>query len=99
MKNDLTTSYTITGERMNSLILKGLSLAETVRASNLKVPLHSHRLAGFCLTIQGGYIESYGQTALECKPSSVKFRPAGEAHSDFCGNMPVKGFLIKNSTF
>jgi hypothetical protein len=65
MKNNHTASYTDAGEQMSSRILNGLSLAETVGASNLKLPLHSHRLAGFCLVLQGGYVESYGKTVLE----------------------------------
>jgi AraC family transcriptional regulator len=95
MKNDLITSYTSAGEHMSSRILKGLSTAETVGAANLKLPLHSHRLAGFCLILQGGYTESYGKTAIECKPSSVKFHPAGEAHADFYGNKTVRNFIIE----
>ncbi len=83
MKDNLITKYTDAGEFMSSRILKGVSLAETVGASNLKLPLHTHRLAGFCLILQGGYNESYGKTVLECKPGSVKFHPAGEPHSDF----------------
>jgi AraC family transcriptional regulator len=95
MKDNLITNYTNAGERMKSRILKGLSLAETVGASNLKLPLHSHRLAGFCLILQGRYNESYGKTVLECKPWSVKFHPAGEAHSDFYGNKTVRNFIIE----
>ncbi len=95
MKNELTDIYTNLGERMSSRILKGLSLAETLGASNLKLPIHSHRLAGFCLILQGGYIESYGKTILECKPSFVKFHPAGEAHSDFYGSKPVHNFIVE----
>ncbi len=95
MKDKLITKCTDAGEYMSSRFLKGLSLAETVGASNLKLPKHSHRLAGFSLILQGGYIESYGKTELECKPSSVKFHPAGEAHSDFYGNKTVRNFIIE----
>lgn len=95
MNNNLTSSFTDAGERMSSRMLKGLSLAETIGASNLKLPLHSHRLAGFCLILQGGYIERYGKTALECKPWIVKFHPAGEAHSDFYGDKTVRNFIVE----
>ncbi len=95
MKNDTTTYYTNFGEFMSRRILKGLSLGEVIGASNLKLPKHSHRHAGFCLILQGGYTESYGKTALECNPSSVKFHPAGEAHSDFYGNKPVRNFIVE----
>ena len=95
MKDNLITGYTDAGELMSSRFLKSLYLAETVGAADLKLPKHLHRLAGFSLILEGGYVESYGKTALECKPSSVKFHPAGESHSDFYGNRTVRNFIIE----
>lgn len=83
------------GEFINSRVVKGLPLAEAVYASNLELPKHSHRHGGFCLILQGGYTESYGKTLLECAPSSVKFQPAGEEHSDVYGNETVRCFIIE----
>ncbi len=83
------------GEFINKRFVKGLSLMEVLYSPNLELPYHSHRLAGFCLVLQGGYNESYGKTVLECNPSSVKFHPAGEAHSDFYGNKTVRNFIVE----
>lgn len=83
------------GEFINSRVVKGLPLAEAVYASNLELKKHSHRHSGFCLILQGGYTESYGKTLLECKPSYVKFQPAGEEHSDIYGNQKVRVFFIE----
>lgn len=83
------------GKFINSRLVKGLTLAEAMYAPNLKLPGHSHRHAGFCLILQGSYNESYGRTLLECKPSYVKFQPAGEIHSDLYGNENVHSFIIE----
>lgn len=83
------------GEFINSRVVKGLPLAEAVYASGMELPKHSHRHGGFCLILQGGYTESYGRTSLECGPSSVKFQPAGEEHSDVYGSEAVRCFIIE----
>lgn len=92
-KNSNPSSYH--GEFINKRFVKGLSLMEVSYSPNLELPYHSHRLAGFCLVLQGRYNESYGKTVLECNPSSVKFHPAGEAHSDFYGNKTVHNFIVE----
>lgn len=83
------------GEFINSRVVKGLLLAEAIYASKLELPKHSHRHGGFCLILQGGYTESYGRTLLECEPSSVKFQPAGEEHSDVYGSEMVRCFIVE----
>ncbi len=80
---------------INSRVVKDLPLAEAIYAPNLELPKHSHRHSGFCLILHGRYIESYGQTVLELKPSSVKFQPAGEVHSDIYGNEQVYCFIVE----
>ena len=82
-------------EFINSRVVKDLSLAEAIYAPQLALPKHSHRHAGFCLILQGEYTESYGRTLLECKPSSVKFQPAGEVHSDLYGREKVYSFIVE----
>jgi AraC family transcriptional regulator len=82
-------------EFINKRFVKGLSLMEVSYSPNLELPYHSHRLAGFCLVLQGGYTELYGKTALECEPSSIKFHPADEPHSDLYGNKGVHSFIIE----
>jgi AraC family transcriptional regulator len=83
------------GELIKSRVVRDLPLAEAVYSPNLELPRHSHRHAGFCLVLKGAYTESYGKTLLECKPSYVKFQPAGEAHSDHYGNTRVHSFIIE----
>ncbi len=86
------------GEFINSRIVNGLRLADAVYASKLELPRHSHRHGGFCLVLPGGYTESYGKTSLECRPSSVKFQPAGEEHTDVYGGEAVRCFILELDT-
>jgi AraC family transcriptional regulator len=95
MKDNLITKHPDADEYKSTRFLKGLSLTEIVRASNSKLPKHSHRNSGFCLILQGSYVESSGRTMLECKPSTVKFHPTGEAHSNFYGNKTVRNFIVE----
>lgn len=83
------------GRFLSSRLVKGLALAEAVYTPGLELPKHSHRHGGFCLILQGGYTESYGRTLLECGPSSVKFQPAGEEHSDVYGSEGVRCFIVE----
>lgn len=82
------------GVVLNSRLIKGLRLAEAAYAPKMELPKHSHRYGGLCLILQGSYTESYGRTLLECKPSHVKFHPAGEEHSDVYGNEGVRIFFV-----
>lgn len=86
------------GRFIKSRVVKDLPLAEAVYAPNLELPKHSHLHAGFCLILSGGYTESYGGTLLECRPSYVKFQPAGEVHSDVYGNERVHCFIVELKT-
>lgn len=83
------------GRFISSRVVKDLPLAEAVYAPNLELPRHSHLHAGFCLILRGSYTESYGRTSLECRPSSVKFQPAGETHTDAYGNERVHCFIVE----
>ena len=83
------------GRFISSRVVKDLPLAEAVYAPNLELPKHSHLNAGFCLVLRGRYTECYGETLLECKPSHVKFQPAGEEHSDVYGTERVHSFIVE----
>ncbi len=83
------------GEVLDSRIVAGVSLTETVYAGKLIVPKHLHRHACFCLVLQGVYTEQYRKTVLECKPSHLVFRPAEETHSDNFGNSKTHCFIIE----
>ena len=83
------------GEFIRRRVVNDLPLAEALYAPRLVLPKHSHRHASFCLILQGEYTESYGRVALECKPSSVKFQPAGEDHSDRYGQNRMHCFIVE----
>jgi AraC family transcriptional regulator len=83
------------GEFIKSRVVNGLPLMEATYAPNLELPKHSHRHAGFCLILEGGYTESYAGALLECKAPYVKFQPAGELHSDLYGTHRVHSFIVE----
>lgn len=58
------------------------TLAEVRYAPGLRLPRHEHAEAGFCLTFDGTYVESYGRTQLAVAPSVVTFSPAGAPHAN-----------------
>ena len=45
--------------------------------------------------LEGRSTETYGTTAFECEPWSVKFQPAGEWHTDVYGSEPVRCFIVQ----
>jgi AraC family transcriptional regulator len=58
------------------------SLAEIRYEPHVELPRHEHLTAGFCLTFDGAYVESYGRTALDVERAVVTFSPAGEPHAN-----------------
>jgi AraC family transcriptional regulator len=73
-----------------------LILTDSVYAPGLRLPMHSHELAYFCLVLQGTYTESYGRINRTYSPSMVVFHPEGETHSD---QFHDAGGLIFNVAF
>jgi len=83
------------GELVNSRFVSGLNLIEAIYPARMELPRHSHNSASLCLILQGAYVESYGSLSLECKPSTVKFQPIGEVHSNRYGDRKVRSFIIE----
>jgi len=83
------------GEIINTRFIAGFHLTETNYAPRIKVPIHSHRHACFCLVLGGSYTELYRRKAIECKPSTLIFRPADEVHADHIGSRQVRCFIIE----
>jgi len=83
------------GEIITSHGLHGLSLSEVAYAQNLRLPRHSHEQACFCLILRGSCTESYRGKTLECQPLHLKFRPAGESHSNHYAGTRVRCFLVE----
>lgn len=57
-------------------------LTLTTYAPGLKLPTHSHERACFVIAFRGSFSETYGKRSRQVKPSTLIFRPAGEAHSE-----------------
>jgi len=83
------------GAISKSYDVAGFTLTHTAYAPNLKLPRHAHERACFCLVLRGSYTESFGQTAFDCKPASLLFRPPEEPHSDDFHNAGSACFLIE----
>ena len=83
------------GEIITRRDLSGLSLSEVVYARDLRLPRHSHERACFCLILRGSCVESYQGKTLDCQPLQLKFRPAGESHSNHYGSTRVRSFLVE----
>ena len=83
------------GEVITSRDLPGISLSEVTHTRGLRLPRHSHAQACFCLILRGSCTESYQGKTLDCRPLQLKFRPAGESHSNHYGGGPVRSFIVE----
>jgi AraC family transcriptional regulator len=83
------------GEIISSQPLASFVLTEIDYGSRLHVPKHSHQHACFSFVLQGSYREVYREKIVESRRSDLVFRPAGEVHSDYFGEMNVRCLLIE----
>jgi AraC family transcriptional regulator len=60
----------------------GFIMSEVGYDSGSRLTEHAHENAHFCFVIRGTYTETHGRQEIACRPSTVTFRPAGEAHED-----------------
>jgi len=72
----------------------GFELTEIAYLPGLKLPVHRHERAGFCLVLSGTYTEDYGRSVLPCRPQTVTFSPAQEKHSNHFGHAGSRCFVI-----
>jgi AraC family transcriptional regulator len=72
----------------------GVDLAEIEYSPGLQLPRHSHERAGFCLVLDGTYIEGYSTRNLNCRAHTVTFSPAGEEHRNVFGEGTVHCLTI-----
>jgi len=70
------------GDVLRRTIVAGFTLTERAYAPDLILPEHSHQEPDLCFVLAGSFTEISGQQACRCRPRSVLFHPAGEAHSD-----------------
>jgi AraC family transcriptional regulator len=86
------------GQTINSQPLAGFLLTEIAYASRIDISQHSHQQACFCFVLEGSYTELYQHKVIECQPSHLIYRPAGEVHSDHIGEANVRCFCIEFET-
>jgi AraC family transcriptional regulator len=70
------------GETLATREVASFVLIDTIYRPGLKIPVHSHDHAFFCLVRHGTFSEVLGKTVRICKPATINFHPAGELHSD-----------------
>lgn len=75
-------------------IAAGVELTELTYSGGSRLPRHAHDRAGFCLVLDGTYVEGYGARDLACRAQTVTFSPAGEEHRNVFDAGPVQCFTI-----
>jgi AraC-like DNA-binding protein len=75
--------------------LPGVVLTEGLHPAGTSIPWHWHEGASICLVLDGAFVEYSRGTALDCRPSSLKFTPAGEKHWDRFHLGDVRGLLVE----
>jgi AraC family transcriptional regulator len=70
------------GDVLRTTLVGGFTLSERTYPPDLVIPEHSHQESDFCFVLAGSFTEVSGKQARCCRPRSVLFHPAGEAHSD-----------------
>ncbi len=70
------------GELLKKRNLGPYTLTEHLYPNKLLVPKHSHRPAFLTFVLEGTYRERCGNRTIVCRPGSLRFLPAGEAHED-----------------
>lgn len=73
--------------------IPGFRLMESVYASDVRLPKHSHESACFSFMLQGAMAESYKSRVLESRAQTVGFNAAGEPHSNTIAGSGAR-FLI-----
>lgn len=71
------------------------TLTRTRYAPGFATPWHAHEAAAFCLVIRGDYEERFRQQRLDCRESTVVFRPARLEHVDTIGRAGASCFIVE----
>jgi AraC family transcriptional regulator len=71
-----------------------IELQEIAYRAGLDLPRHAHPTAGFCLVLDGTYVERYGARSLDCRPRTVTFSPAGAEHRNVFAEAASHCFTI-----
>lgn len=70
------------GTWLRTRAVDGFVLSETVYASGVELTRHSHERAGFCVVLQGEFLEYRGGNERLYQPSDIIFRPPGVQHAN-----------------
>jgi AraC family transcriptional regulator len=73
------------GEVQKRAEVSGIGLTETVYPAHARLPLHAHESSYFCLVLKGAYEEIDAWRRRLCRPATLVFHPAGEAHANRFG--------------
>ena len=90
-------SGTTAGEahRIRRRAFDGIRLTEGIHPAGSVIPWHTHDGPTICLVLHGAFVEYSKGAALDCRPSSLKFTPAGERHWNRFQASDVRGLLIE----
>jgi AraC family transcriptional regulator len=83
------------GSILRSRETAGLKLAELTYSSGLRLPLHSHKRAHFCLLLHGTYEETCGRRSLVRRPGSLAFVAGGVTHSNLIHRSGIRFFALE----
>jgi AraC family transcriptional regulator len=91
------TSGTTAGEahRIRRRAFDGIRLTEGTHPAGSVIPWHTHDGPTICLVLRGAFVEYSTGVALDCRPSSLKFTPAGQRHWNRFQAAEVRGLLIE----
>ena len=73
----------------------GIGLSETAYGADACLPVHVHESNYFCLVLAGDYAEFHGRRHRLCRPATLVFHPAGEAHSNRFGRQGGTCFNVE----
>ena len=73
----------------------GFVLVETAYSPGLRLPRHTHELAGFCFVLKGLVERFYDAKSRVCRPADLSFIPAGEKHSERFSDAGARLFSIQ----
>jgi AraC family transcriptional regulator len=73
----------------------GFVLKEKVFPARGRLDEHAHENAHFCFVVEGRYAESHERQTVDCSPSTLTFRPAGEAHRNEFYDEPVQVLTVE----
>lgn len=72
----------------------GFALTEKVFPARGRLVEHAHDHAHFCFVVAGRYTEANARRAIDCAPSTLTFRPAGEKHFNQFHDEPVQVLTV-----